>query len=178
MHREGGWTTWCCGWTAIKRERTSVLRSVPLPLPLYPPYLLKHVVIMYAGDGGGGAGNETAKKSLLSGKVSTISFESLALLPFLSLQTVYRAKFSSITESAVLKAFGSLGHPDWNESRSVDARMELDLRIGCAFTRFQTMTFQVRVIFDWFRFLCTNPQKTIVFHDFRSAMWPYCRVKN
>ena len=56
---------------------------------------------------------------------------------------MYRAKFSSITETAILKAFGSLVHPDWNESRSVDARMELDLRIGCSFTRFQTMTFQV-----------------------------------
>ena len=62
---------------------------------------------------------------------------------FLFRQTVYRARFSSITESAILKAFGSLVQPDWNESRSVDARMELDLRIGCAFTRFQTMTFQV-----------------------------------
>lgn len=59
------------------------------------------------------------------------------------LQTVYRARFSSITEAAVLKAFDSLVRPDWNESRSVDARMELDLRIGCSFTRFQTMTFQV-----------------------------------
>ncbi|CAI7993512.1 DNA topoisomerase 3-beta-1 [Geodia barretti] len=61
-----------------------------------------------------------------------------------STQAVYRARFSSITESAILKAFGALGLPDWNESRSVDARMELDLRIGCAFTRFQTMTFQTK----------------------------------
>ena len=61
-------------------------------------------------------------------------------------QTIYRARFSSITESAVLQAFRSLTAPNWNEARSVDARMELDLRIGCSFTRFQTKTFQVLTI--------------------------------
>ncbi|CAI9740965.1 DNA topoisomerase 3-alpha-like isoform X1 [Octopus vulgaris] len=55
---------------------------------------------------------------------------------------IYRARFSEITPQAVNRACQNLAAPDENVSMAVDARMELDLRIGAAFTRFQTLRLQ------------------------------------
>ncbi|XP_057306951.1 DNA topoisomerase 3-alpha-like [Hydractinia symbiolongicarpus] len=52
---------------------------------------------------------------------------------------VYRAKFSEITPRAVTLACQNLVSPDENISNAVEVRRELDLRIGAAFTRLQTL---------------------------------------
>lgn len=57
-------------------------------------------------------------------------------------KTVFRARFSSITDTDICNAMARLGEPDHNEALSVDARQELDLRIGCAFTRCRPPSFQ------------------------------------
>lgn len=55
---------------------------------------------------------------------------------------VYRAKFSEITEQSVVRALNTLGPPNENVNNAVNVRSELDLRIGAAFTRFQTLHLQ------------------------------------
>lgn len=55
---------------------------------------------------------------------------------------VYRAKFSEITSAGIRRALNTLEQPDEKQSQAVDVRSELDLRIGAAFTRFQTLRYQ------------------------------------
>ncbi|CAI9578073.1 unnamed protein product [Staurois parvus] len=55
---------------------------------------------------------------------------------------VFRARFSEITTRSICTACQNFTRPDQNTSDAVDVRMELDLRIGAAFTRFQTLRLQ------------------------------------
>lgn len=52
---------------------------------------------------------------------------------------ISRARFSEITPVAITRAVNNLTTLDERVSQAVDARQELDLRIGAAFTRFQTL---------------------------------------
>ena len=71
-----------------------------------------------------------------------ICFEVMSCIPHIRGNSVRRAHFSAITDKDIKKAMNNLGSPNKLESLAVDARQELDLRIGCAFTRFQTKFFQ------------------------------------
>ena len=59
-------------------------------------------------------------------------------------KNVFRAKFSAITAVDINRALNNLVDPNENESNAVAARQELDLKIGVAFTRFQTQFFSER----------------------------------
>ena len=59
-----------------------------------------------------------------------------------SKQNVYRAKFSAVTKRDIEKALNCLVSPDENASLAVETRQELDLKVGVAFSRFQTRYFQ------------------------------------
>eukprot|EP00758_Cryptobia_borreli_P003669 Tbor_TRINITY_DN3901_c0_g1::TRINITY_DN3901_c0_g1_i1::g.824::m.824/K03165/TOP3; DNA topoisomerase III len=59
-----------------------------------------------------------------------------------SLKNIFRAKFSAITYQELSHAMNTLGRPNKAVSDAVETRQELDLKVGVAFTRFQTKYFQ------------------------------------
>ncbi|CAD8058742.1 unnamed protein product [Paramecium sonneborni] len=60
-----------------------------------------------------------------------------------------RAKFSSITQTDLRNAYNQLNSgPNILESESVDARQIIDLKVGVAFSRFQTLYFQKKYSMD------------------------------
>eukprot|EP01138_Halocafeteria_seosinensis_P013245 gb/GECG01013527.1/.p1 GENE.gb/GECG01013527.1/~~gb/GECG01013527.1/.p1 ORF type:complete len:1063 (+),score=86.31 gb/GECG01013527.1/:1-3189(+) len=55
---------------------------------------------------------------------------------------VRRARFSSVTRADILNAMSRLTLLDEKQSEAVEARQELDFRLGVVFTRWQTLNFQ------------------------------------
>ena len=55
---------------------------------------------------------------------------------------IWRAKFSAITKQELVSAMNNLIKPDKDQSDAVEARQELDLKVGIAFSRYQTKYFQ------------------------------------
>eukprot|EP00963_Diacronema_lutheri_P006233 scaffold529_cov322-Pavlova_lutheri.AAC.5 len=61
--------------------------------------------------------------------------------------SVFRARFSALIAEDLHRAISRLGAPNKFDADAVDVRQELDLRIGSAFTRFQTMFLEKK--FEW-----------------------------
>ncbi|KAI7839931.1 hypothetical protein COHA_006325 [Chlorella ohadii] len=61
--------------------------------------------------------------------------------------TIRRARFSALIYADVARAVNNLALPNEHEAKAVDARQEIDLRIGASFTRLQTLLLQNK--FDW-----------------------------
>ncbi|KAI5147915.1 DNA topoisomerase III [Nematocida ausubeli] len=58
------------------------------------------------------------------------------------IQRVKRARFSGLSRYDVMHAMENLGELNINESKAVESRIEIDLRIGAALTRLQTLQLQ------------------------------------
>merc|ERR1719153_1423233 len=71
-----------------------------------------------------------------------IGFEVISLCnEWIPYDNVYRAKFSALTAHELVNAYNNLDRPDKYAAMSVDARQELDLKIGVAFSRLMTKAY-------------------------------------
>ncbi|XP_002155556.4 uncharacterized protein LOC100215195 [Hydra vulgaris] len=71
-----------------------------------------------------------------------IGFEVISLTQqWIPYDNVYRARFSALTKTELSQAYDNPVRPDKYAAMSVDARQELDLKIGVAFSRLMTRAF-------------------------------------
>lgn len=83
----------------------------------------------------------------ISDEVRTVCLRGNAHLG--SSNRIYRAKFSTVLPGEIRRALCTLGRVNEHLVAAVQARAEHDLRVGAAFTRFQTLRLQKK--FDGFR---------------------------
>ncbi|KAF6167122.1 hypothetical protein GIB67_029760 [Kingdonia uniflora] len=62
---------------------------------------------------------------------------------------IWRARFSALIERDIHEAVQNLARPNKFLAEAVDARQEIDLRIGASFTRFQTMLLRDAFVLDF-----------------------------
>ncbi len=79
---------------------------------------------------------------------------------------VFRARFSEITPGAINRAVNNLVDPDPRLSDAVLCRSELDLRIGAAFTRLQTLSLRLQIE----QLRIRDPQNSVV--SYGSCQFP------
>ena len=78
---------------------------------------------------------------------------------------IKRARFSALVYNDLTRAVQNLVAPDRFASEAVDARQEIDLRIGASFTRFQTLLLQV-----------LQPNLAPICHSWRASAIPLCFI--
>lgn len=59
---------------------------------------------------------------------------------------IFRARFSALIQRDLQRAVSQLVAPNEADAKAVDARQEIDLRVGASFTRFQTLLLQVGTV--------------------------------
>ena len=73
---------------------------------------------------------------------------------------IKRARFSALISRDIMHAINNLVPPNANEAAAVDARQEIDLRVGSSFTRLQTLLLQDK--FNWTEYLAEGRDRMLL----------------
>eukprot|EP00667_Euglena_gracilis_P025531 EG_transcript_30000 len=90
-----------------------------------------------------GACHERVARAACRREGENIAFEVISITreTFPDERNIYRARFSALTAAELNAAYMNLRRPNVHLALAVDARQELDLKVGVAFTRYLTSRF-------------------------------------